>query len=614
VSSPAAAPRRLTALIVPVCLAGLGVLVAAAYEFATTAHSVRTLISLAALVAAATLAERFPVPISSETGGGVISLTFVFAVAAIVLFGWAAGALLLVTATSIIMLSEHRPLQRIAFNVAVLALVALTAGVLISPIHGDSVGALFSRVAVAATADYWVNMILISAAIALSTGQKYRGLVRAHVRATIVPFAFMASAALMLVVLWQRSPVISIALVGPLLAIALYQRSTHRALSAMRLALTDPLTGLGNHRHFHERLQRELRSAEEQRTPLTLCFLDVDNFKTINDRFGHPAGDRVLSQFSSRLRQGGEAFRLGGDEFALLLAGLDEQKALAAGRSIVERIAAVEFDDIGEVTVSAGLATFPVQGHGRDELIRLADSALYWAKEHGKNRVRLYRPDVVEVAELKRLATGPDEAARYRAVASLAKAVDARDTYTGSHSARVSELAARIARRLGLDDEQVELTRLAGSLHDLGKLAVPEEILRKDGALTDSERLVLERHPQIGFRMLDSLGVDPVANIVLHHHERWDGAGYPDRLIGDQIPLGARIILVADAYDAMTSDRVYRPKRSSRAALAELRRCAGTQFEPRIVAAIAEELEELEELEKLEKRPTQPVLLPALAS
>jgi diguanylate cyclase (GGDEF)-like protein/putative nucleotidyltransferase with HDIG domain len=610
-SSPAAAHRRLTALIVPVCLGGLGVLVAAAYEFATTAHSGRPLISLAALVAAATLAERFPVPISSETGGGVISLTFVFAVAAIVLFGWAAGTLLLVTATSIIMLSEHRPLQRIAFNVAVLALVAFTAGVLISPIHGDTVGALFSRVAVAATADYWVNMILISAAIALSTGQKYRGLVRAHVRATIVPFAFMASAALMLVVLWQRSPVISIALVGPLLAIALYQRSTHRALSAMRLALTDPLTGLGNHRHFHERLQRELRSAEEQRTPLTLCFLDVDNFKTINDRFGHPAGDRVLSQVSSRLRQGGEAFRLGGDEFALLLVGLDEQKALAAGRSIVERIGAVEFDDIGEVTVSAGLAVFPVQGHGRDELIRLADSALYWAKEHGKNRVRLYRPDVVEVAELKRLAAGPDEAARYRAAASLAKAVDARDTYTGSHSARVSELAARIARRLGLDDEQVELTRLAGSLHDLGKLAIPEEILRKDGTLTDSERLVLERHPQIGFRMLDSLGVDPVANIVLHHHERWDGAGYPDRLIGDQIPLGARIILVADAYDAMTSDRVYRPKRSSRAALAELRRCAGTQFEPRIVGAIAEEVEELEELEE---RPTQPVLVPALAS
>jgi diguanylate cyclase (GGDEF)-like protein len=592
VITQAATPRRLSALILPVCLAGFGVLIAAGYAFATTGHSGRELISLAAFTAAATLAERFPVPINAESGGGVVSLTFVFAVAAIVLFGWAAGALLLLTATSIIQLSEHRPLERIAFNVAVLALVALAAGALISPIDGDSVGALFARVGVAATANYWVNMLLISGAIALSSRQRYLGLIRAHVRATIVPFAFMGSAALMLVVLWERSPVLSVALVGPLLAISLYQRSTHRALRAMRLALTDPLTGLGNHRHFHERLERELQNAEEQETPVSLCFIDIDDFKKINDRFGHPSGDRVLSQVAGKLRQGGEAFRLGGDEFALLLADHDEGMALAAANSIVERIATtIDFEHIGTVTVSAGLATFPVQGHGRDELISLADSALYWAKEHGKNRVRLYRPEVVELAELKRLAAGPDKAARYRAAASLAKAVDARDTYTGNHNERVGELAARVAARLGLDPEQVELTRLAGSLHDLGKLAIPEEILRKPGTLTDSERLVLERHPQIGFRMLDSLGVDPVAGLVLHHHERWDGAGYPDGLSGDRIPLGARIIFVTDAYDAMTTDRIYRAKRSSEAALAELERCAGTQFDPGIVAAFAEELE-----------------------
>jgi diguanylate cyclase (GGDEF)-like protein len=590
VSSQAVTPRRLNALILPVCLAGLGVLIAAGYAFATTAHSGRELIGLAALTAAATLAERFPVPINAETGGGVLSLTFVFAVAAIVLFGWAPGALLLLTATAVVQLAQHRPLQRIAFNVAVLALVALAAGALIAPIHGQSVGAVVARVVLAATADNVVNIVLISAAIALSSGQPYLQLMRTHVRATIVPFAFMASAALMLVVLWERAPVLSVALVGPLLAIALYQRSTHRALRAMRLALTDPLTGLGNHRHFHERLQRELLSAEEQARPLTLCFVDIDDFKKINDRYGHPSGDRVLSQVAARLRQGGEAFRLGGDEFALLFVDHDEGMALAAANSIVERIATVDFDHIGTVTVSAGLATFPMQGHGRDELIRLADSALYWAKEHGKNRVRLYRPEVVELSELKRLAAGPDKAARYRAAASLAKAVDARDTYTGSHSERVGELSAKVATRLGLDAEQVELTRLAGSLHDLGKLAIPEEILRKPGTLTDSERLVLERHPQIGFRMLDSLGVDPVADLVLHHHERWDGAGYPDGLRGEQIPLGARIIFVTDAYDAMTSDRVYRPKRSAQAALAELERCAGTQFDPGIVAAFAEEL------------------------
>jgi diguanylate cyclase (GGDEF)-like protein len=592
VSSQAVTSRRLNALILPVCLAGLGVLSAAAYVFATTEHSARALISLAALTAAATLAERFPVPINAETGGGVTSLTFVFAVAAIVLFGWAAGALLLLAATAIVQLAQHRPLQRISFNVAVLALVALAAGVLIAPIQGDSVGAVIARVVVAATADNIVNIVLISAAIALSTNQPYLNLMKTHVRATIVPFAFMASAALMLVVLWERSPVLSVALVGPLLAIALYQRSTYSALRAMRLALTDPLTGLGNHRHFHERLQRELLNAEEQARPLTLCLVDIDDFKRINDRFGHPSGDRVLSQIATRLRQGGEAFRLGGDEFALLLADHDESTALTAAESIVERISTVDFDHFGQVTVSAGLATFPVQGHGRDELIRLADSALYWAKEHGKNRVRLYRPDIVELAELKRLAAGPDKAARYRAAASLAKAVDARDTYTGHHSERVTELAARVAVRLGLDAEQVELTRLAASLHDLGKLAIPEEMLKKAGTLTDSERLVLERHPQIGFRMLDSLGVDLIAHLVLHHHERWDGAGYPDGLSGEQIPLGSRIIFVTDAYDAMTSDRLYRPRRSSRAALAELERCAGSQFDPGIVAAFREEIEE----------------------
>ena len=589
-STQAVTPRRLTALILPVCLAGFGILVAASYVFATTAHSGRTLISLAALTAAATLAERFPVPINVESGGGVVSLTFVFAVAAIVLYGWAAGALLLLVATGVIHFAQHRPFQRIAFNVAVLAIVALAAGLLISPIDGDSVGGLVARVLTAATADSVVNILFISAAIALSTGQSYAKLVPANLRATITPFAFMASAALMLVVLWERSPVLATALIGPLLAISFYQRSTHRALRAMRLALTDPLTGLGNHRHFHERLQRELLNAEEQHTALTLCFVDIDDFKKINDRFGHPSGDRVLSQVAGRLRQGGEAFRLGGDEFALLLVAHDEVAALAAANSVVERIAGVDFDHIGNVTVSAGLATFPLQGHGRDELIRLADSALYWAKEHGKNRVRVYRPEVVELAELKRLAAGPDKAARYRAAASLAKAVDARDTYTGSHSERVSELAARVAKRVGLDPEHVELTRLAGSLHDLGKLAIPEEILRKPGALTDSERLVLERHPQIGFRMLDSLGVDPVADLVLHHHERWDGAGYPDGLRGEAIPLGARIIFVTDAYDAMTSDRIYRPKRSPDAALAELRRCAGTQFDPGIVTAFTDEV------------------------
>jgi diguanylate cyclase (GGDEF)-like protein/putative nucleotidyltransferase with HDIG domain len=587
-------PTRVLAVIAPVCAAGFGVACAAALSFAVTPHKTTTLVGLAALLAASTLADRFPVPVEGIDTGGV-SLSFVFGVASIVLFGWAAGLFVVCLAPAITQVLEQRPPVRIAYNVSVVALAATAAGAVSSPLQGDGAGGVLAKLGAASSAQYAVNLILITAIVAVSARRSLFSLARTNIRVTVVPFSLMASAALMLVVLWERSPFLSVALVGPLLAIQLYQRAIIGALRAMRLALTDPLTGLGNHRHFHERLERELEHAQEKALPLTLCLVDVDDFKRINDRFGHPAGDRVLSRLASRLRQTGEAFRLGGDEFALLLPGYDENSALTAAASVVERIAALELEQLGSVTVSVGVATSPAHAGDRDELIRLADSALYWAKEYGKNRVRSYRPDVIELAELKRLASGPDRAARFRAAASLARAVDARDVYTGSHSQRVADLAARMARRLGLPDEEVELTRLAASLHDLGKLAIPEEILRKPGPLTEPERMVLERHPQIGFRMLESLGVDPVAEWVLHHHERWDGSGYPDGLPGDQIPLGARIIFVADAYDAMTSERVYRRRVLPEQAIAELQRCAGTQFDPEIVDAMADELAATEE-------------------
>ena len=561
----------------------------AVYSLATGPLDAALVASLIGFLAALMLAERYPVPIEGIDVGGV-SLSFVFGVAAAVLFGWAPATLIVFAATLTVHTLQHRPPLRVAFNSAVFALATAAGGIAIAPINRESLAASVGAVALCAFIYNIVNTALISGAVSLSAGRPYRTIVHATVKTSIVPFALMASASVMLIVLWQRSPFLSFVLIGPLLAIALYQRSTYRALRAMRLALTDPLTNLGNHRHFHERLQRELALAEEKSQSLSLCLIDIDDFKRINDRFGHPSGDGVLGQVGKRLRQGGEAFRLGGDEFAVLMPGLKGQQAVTAASSIVDRVASLDLEHIGTITVSAGLATYPVQGVGRDELIRLADSALYWAKEHGKNQVRAYRPDVVELAELRRLAAGPDRAARYRAAASLAKAVDARDVYTGSHSERVGELAARIAVSMGADQELIELIRLAGSLHDLGKLAIPEEILRKPAPLTEAERLVLERHPQIGFRMLESLGVDPVADWVLHHHERWDGDGYPDGLPSEQIPLGARIIFVADAYDAMTSDRVYRRRLSAHDALVELQRCAGSQFDPEVVASFAEEL------------------------
>jgi len=579
---------RLAAVVLPVGLLGFAVAAVALGSFVHSPVEPAFFAGIVGLLAAATFAERYPVPLDGIDTGGV-SLGFVFCTAAIVLYGWQAGVLVGMAAP-IMHVFEHRPPIRVLFNAAVMALASAGAGLAISPLRGEGAALVFAQVLVAALAFYTVNLLLISLVVSVSSRKQFVRVARTSAEVTVLPFGLMASAALMLVILWQRSPFLSGALVGPLLAIALYQRSTFRELRAMRLALTDPLTGLGNHRHFHDRLERELEDAFAQGYPLSLCLVDIDDFKRINDRFGHPGGDKVLAQMATNLRQGGEAFRLGGDEFAVLLPGRDEEGARIAAEAIVGRIGLADVEPAGTVTISAGIATMPAEQIGRDELVRRADSALYWAKEYGKNQVRVYRPDVVEIAELKRLAAGPDRAARLRAAASLAKAVDARDAYTGSHSERVAELAGRIAIRLGVDAEQIELTRLAASLHDLGKLAIPEELLRKPGPLSASERLVLERHPQIGYRMLESLGVDPVADWVLHHHERWDGSGYPDAIGGGEIPVGARIIFVADAYDAMTSDRVYRGRLSDDDAIAELARCSGTQFDPEVVAALADEL------------------------
>ena len=578
---------RLLPVLVPVIGAGLAAVVAAVGTFAREPVSVPELAGLLALLAAATLAEAFPVPIEVKgLAAGGVSLAAVFFVGASILYGWAPAVLVAFASLAIVQMTHRRGLVRLLYNGAVYALSGAAAGVAAGLVdHERGVGWLLAAALLGSGAFYAVNVALIAAVVARGARETFLALLRRSVHSTVIPFSIMASVTLMLTVLWERSPVLSAALVGPLVAVALYQRSVHEALRAMRLAQTDPLTGLGNHRHFHERLERDLEHARLRGTPVSVCLIDIDDFKQINDHHGHPVGDRVIAQVASRLRQDGEAFRLGGDEFALLLPGRDQGEALGVAELVLERVRATEFEHGAPVTLSAGIAAYPAHGAERSELVRVADSALYWSKEHGKSRARIYRPDVIELRDLRRLAEGGDRGARFLAAAGLARAVDARDVYTGEHSAGVGELAAEIATEMGLGSTDVELIRLAGSLHDLGKLAIPEDVLRKPGPLNAAERLVLERHPEIGFRMLDSLAVEPVATWVLHHHERWDGAGYPAKLAGDEIPLGARILFVADAYDAMTTERVYRRGLSHEQALDELDRCAGSQFDPEVVEA-----------------------------
>jgi len=575
-------------VVLPVTFAGSALATIGLVLLVTSSPSASTAAGLLALFAAAAFVEAFPVPIEGEQAKqSETSLANVFIVGTAVIYGWeAATALAFATMLLIEFTRRRQQPTRAAFNSALYALAAGAAGWAGGAVEADGLGGLIAGAALASIAFYVVNIGLLAAVVARAGREPYPTVLVRYVRWTTGPFLIMASITLMLAVLWDRSPFLAGALAGPLIAIALYQRSVHRAVEAMRLAATDPLTGLGNHRAFHTRIDELIHESRNEGCSLALVLLDVDDFKTVNDTYGHPAGDRVLARLSGELRRGENAFRIGGDEFALVLQDTDAAEALTAARSLVHRACTIRFDDDITVTASAGVSACPEHASARDELVRTADRALYDAKEAGKGTARAYQPASLEIGELKRLASLPDRDARLRAAASLAFAVDERDAYTGSHSQAVGELAARVALELGLPQEEVELVRLAGRLHDLGKLAIPEEILRKPGELDEAERLVLERHPQIGFRMLRSLGVEPVATWVLHHHERWDGSGYPDGLAGEAIPLGARIVFAADAFDAMTTERVYGECRTEMDALAELERVAGEQLDIRIVAAL----------------------------
>src|SRR5581483_4191741 len=273
-TSTVRARRRLYPVVAPVCAAGFVTLIAAMISFARAPHGATELAGLAAFLGASLLADRFPVPVDDLDASGV-SLAFVFGLSAIVLFGWAAGVLVVFATPAIMQMLDRRPPIRIAYNSFAFALTAASAGLVIAPIDGSQPAATAARVVAATYVCYAVNVLLITAAVARGSESSWTRLIRSSVAKTILPFTLMGSAVLTLVVLWQRAPLLSVALVGPLLAIQLYQRALLRALRAVRLALTDPLTGLGNHRHFHERLARELEHALRYGRTLAVCLVDV---------------------------------------------------------------------------------------------------------------------------------------------------------------------------------------------------------------------------------------------------------------------------------------------------------------------------------------------------
>ncbi|HET7840792.1 MAG TPA: diguanylate cyclase, partial [Terriglobia bacterium] len=420
------------------------------------------------------------------------------------------------------------------------------------------------------------------------------------------------------------------------LAVALHNARAYQ--KAAEQAIIDGLTQLKTHRYFMEALDSEWRRAPRAGHHFSVIMMDLDNFKPVNDRSGHLEGDKILTAVArlieSRCRQSNVVARYGGDEFAILMpeATVDQAEIMADRL----RAAMVADPQLAEhrVTASFGIASFPVHGATPEEILRVADAGMYLAKHQKGNCVRVVPMDFLGadgttkgmwerqlleaylgVAVKRMFATGPEAFNQYfqrfqqaalkagdeglsllDTVTALAFAIDAKDHYTQGHSQAVSRLAAQVARQLGLGEAEVEEIRLAGILHDIGKIGVPETLLNKPSTLTPDEYEIMKTHATLGWKILEPLRVNSIERIrrmVRHHHERFNGKGYPDGLKGDDIPLGARIISIADSFDTMVSRRVYKEGLPVAEALAEIERDRGEHFDSTLVDAFLRSIESL---------------------
>jgi diguanylate cyclase (GGDEF)-like protein/putative nucleotidyltransferase with HDIG domain len=383
-------------------------------------------------------------------------------------------------------------------------------------------------------------------------------------------------------------------LVAAILILVMRGRVERLIATLYDAARTDPLTNLTNRRGFRELLDLELQRARRSEGPMAVVVGDLDHFKQVNDRAGHHVGDATLKRVAGILHRGTRptdaTSRLGGEEFALILPDTSGNEAFLVAERLRDQLREEFIDASVPTTISFGIATYPQHGETAASLLRVADDALYAAKESGRNRTVLHGPGLGEMP--LRHDQRDIEGERYLALMlDLAEAVDLRFSGTARHSETVGRYAAMMAQELGIPERQAGRVRLAGMLHDIGKISVPDAILQKPAELTDEESAIIKTHPEQGALILEHRGLADIRAWVSAHHERPDGRGYPLGLTGSAIPIEAQILAVADAYEAMTSDRAYRLSIGHEEARAELQRHAGSQFDEKVVKAFLKVLQ-----------------------
>jgi len=370
-------------------------------------------------------------------------------------------------------------------------------------------------------------------------------------------------------------------------------------------SLTDTITGIGSRKLFEDKLEQECIRTQRYGRPLSLAIVDLDNFKIINDALGHAAGDETLRRladyFKSEKRLSDVLARYGGDEFVILMPETTSKNASEIVERVRRRISKLQISEDLSITISSGIAQSseddPISSR---ELFRRADAALYEAKNAGRDRFVIWDKsisiepgdkdvDIEKIKRLQRRIAGLSEKSEMmfiQSIAGLVRALEAKDPYSKKHSENVTDCAVKIARKMCLGPGLTKVIRNAAMIHDIGKIGIPDSILSKPGRLNRHERRIMEQHPLIAVRILEKMTfLEREIEIVKHHHEAWNGQGYPDGLAGTAIPIGARILAVADTLDALTSDRPYRQSYSVNQATNILCNSSEYDFDPEVVEA-----------------------------
>jgi diguanylate cyclase (GGDEF)-like protein/putative nucleotidyltransferase with HDIG domain len=374
----------------------------------------------------------------------------------------------------------------------------------------------------------------------------------------------------------------------------------------VELSITDGLTGLYNHRHLQERFDYEFKRVRRYGGMLSCLLIDIDHFKSLNDTYGHQYGDYVIRQIASiiktRSREVDICGRYGGEEF-MVISNLNEKNALLYATKLHSAVRKYSFEHPSvkvKVTVSIGIAEYNNEIRTKQELIERADRAMYQAKNDGRNLIRLWKEsesvDIVpidrdEIAELKdkfMSLSAQMHSNWINSTSALVNAGETKDPRAIGHSSNVANYAVAIAKKMKLTKEQIDIIRFGALLHDIGKICIPDHILCKRHSLTEKEKLILQRHPEVGANIIKEIkSLEKELPIILYHHERFDGNGFPHGLHGREIPLGARIVAVANAFDVMICGRASGRKITVAAAHSKLIKGKKTIYCPDTVDAFS---------------------------